>query len=748
MAFEITLNALNASRNTELLPNIVFKIEGVNTLFGAVQIVEQLKYGSGLTYGTPGLIYGGSIPISNQKSYISFSAGTSSQIKQTLKQDKGQGDSVSSLRIVLIDKNKEISNLISPGNVVTDVLGRRCKVYFGFANTNWPEDYIVIFRGIIEEVDSGSGKVSFDLSHPDQKKRQELFIPYEDELQSNITSGSTLIDVNDSNSLLLPIVGPDGITVDPDFKTYIRIDDELMEVSSKTTTQLTVTRGELNTAAVSHSSGAVISSVYRLGPSSQIDLALKLMLSGINDYAFEDIEITNFVRISVSETVNNSIFFKNVDVTREYNIQVGDYIETTGATNSGNNVSQAKINGVVIVDNGSYITIDGVSFVEEINTDALLKIRSQYDVWPEGLGMRPDEVDINEHLDIKNSFLPDFEMDFRLDEEINGKDFLAEQLYNPASMFSLPRKAQSSCGIHTPPLPTENIKIIDINNVVNPGDLSIRRSMNRNRTTTVVYKFDQNILDPDRFDRGTIGINNTAIDQVGGVQKTLQIESKGMREALSATQLANTASDRRLKKYAFGAEYIKNIQLHFRDGFNLEVGDKVLVDIASLQITDVETGTRSGESRIFEVDNRSIDLRTGNVRVDVVDTNFDKDARFGLISPSSLIREGIDEKTFVIKESFASRFGINEFLKWQDFPNATVTVRSSDFSDIGTANIASIVGNTITLDADLGFIPGVDYIMEYSKYNDQETNNVLSIYVHLSDDDNDFADGGKPYGLA
>ena len=105
-------------------------------------------------------------------------------------------------------------------------------------------------------------------------------------------------------------------------------------------------------------------------------------------------------------------------------------------------------------------------------------------------------------------------------------------------------------------------------------------------------------------------------------------------------------------------------------------------------------------------------------------------------------------KTFLIKSSFASRFGANEFLKWQTFIGANVQVVSPDYvARSGTSIIQSINFNTITLTTDLGFTPLENDLLLFDSYDNQTLENVLTIFVHLSDDENDFADGKVFYGL-
>jgi len=52
MAFEITTTALNASLSTDIKPNIVFTIEGIDNVFSSVSTVVPIKYGdTDLVYG-------------------------------------------------------------------------------------------------------------------------------------------------------------------------------------------------------------------------------------------------------------------------------------------------------------------------------------------------------------------------------------------------------------------------------------------------------------------------------------------------------------------------------------------------------------------------------------------------------------------------------------------------------------------------------------------------------------------------
>ena len=174
MSFTLTENAQEAAREGTLVPTIVFEIDGVSTVFGTVSINKFLEYGDPYNYGD-NIVYGGLIPLEDQKPYISFGAGTTTTIKQSLNIDRGIGESISSISVALIDQNEEITQLITPANTVSELLGTKCRLYMGFQSTSFPEDYIVIFRGNINGIESKPGIITLKILAPDNKKNSALF---------------------------------------------------------------------------------------------------------------------------------------------------------------------------------------------------------------------------------------------------------------------------------------------------------------------------------------------------------------------------------------------------------------------------------------------------------------------------------------------------------------------------------------------------------------------------------------------
>ena len=471
------------------------------------------------------------------------------------------------------------------------------------------------------------------------------------------------------------------------------------------------------------------------------------MLSGQDGSYLEDFPVKSVNQITASLTVQNSLFLADFDVVRERNITVGDYISMSGSAEGANNFTDRLITDIVETDFGIYIVVDGANLTTEVSTDGVIELKSQWDTWGPGagLGMRPEEVDIAEHLDIRSKFLSSAEYDFYLKEEIeSGKEFLSEQVYNPVSAYALPRKAQASVAYNIGPIPGAEIKTLNDDNVTNASSLQIKRTTNKNFFNTVTYQYEEEALE-DRFTRGTGEISADSLNRIKVGNKQLKIQSKGLRELLSAKNIAQVAGERRLKRYKFGAESIKGLKTNFETGFALEIGDKTIVDMGALQMTDIQSGSRQGEPRILEITNKILNLRNGEVTLDLLDTNFDLTQRFGLIAPSSKIKTGISQTEFVIEPTFnTDRFGSSEWRKWLRFSNSEVIIRSEDFTVSAVAKLNQVSSNQLTVQTALGFTPLAGYIIEPSNYSDN-TEEVKLVYGSMSDGDNDFADGKVSY---
>jgi hypothetical protein len=718
MSITLTKRARQSLDKIKKEPSLVLQFDGITEVFSSATAYRFIRIGdTGLEIGNDWVI-GGKVELSDQITSITFASDigrTSTEIDYKLNPDLGFGDSITSMNLAFVDNKAEtILGLIANN----EFLGRKCRLLLGPDpnDTVFPDDYIVIFRGIVDDMQFPPGGIVFTVSHTDQKKRQAIYTSVEGTVGEILDSSETTITLSDASDLLLGITAASG-GVDSSFSGYIQIDDEIIKYTARSGNDLTVSRGELDTTAAAHSNGANFKSFYQL-EGNAMDLALKIMLSGWNGPFKTGVSVTNFGYINSADTVDNSIFFSAVDVEDLYGLTEGDYVSATGyGAASANSFTNKEITDIVRLDDGSsYIVVDD-TLTNVLSASGVVSFRSKYDTLPDGMKMTPDQVDVAEHERLKSFFLSSFDYNFYLKDSIdNGKEFLDKEIYRPIACYSVPRKARSSVAFTIGPLPTQTIKTLDTSNVKNANQLSIRRSLGRNFYNTIIYKYDMDSLE-DKFRAGVLNTNATSRAQIDVGTRALTIESLGLRTA----NIAQSAATRRLNRYAYGAQYINNVKVTFSVGFNIEVTDLVLVDGVSLKLPDFDTGKRSAPTKYYEVISKKINFETGDVILGLVDTSFDTASRYALISPASNIKSGVSASAFIIEESFASEFGSDEYLKWNRYDDLVVRVRNSSYNTAATARVSEFSGNTVRLLDGLGFTPSAGMLMELSDYNDATT---------------------------
>lgn len=680
MAFPITTRAELESRRLRLEPQLVLEIEGVETLFGAVEILRAIQIGdTDLEIGDAWRI-GGLVAVEDQEDIISFEGGSSTKIEQQLRPDQGSVSSVSSVSVAIIDRKLVASRLISPGIVVEDVLGRKATLWMGLKQTSFKEDYIPIFQGIIDDIESGAGMVKMNIAHPEQLKRSDVFVPVDFLVDGSLDDSQVTIPLIDASAIPVPIPGPDG-NFDETIKFYVKINEEIIQYDDVSGSDLIgCVRGQLGTGAAPHAEGdePTAGKTAVLLDDSAINIALKLMLSGRNTFYAFDKPITRFLHPTPSTTVPNSIFFEGINLTRDYGVVAGDFLTTTSSAMGANNVSAKPILEIVVIDEGSYAIIDDVTFVEDPATTGMASFRSQYDSWGYGLGMSADQVDIEEHIFWNNFQLAGTGYRFFVDEKVNGKDFLDKEVYMPVGAFSLPRQGRCSMGYHIGPVLGRETKLLNKDNIKNPNKIKLRRTVNRNFYNAVVFRYDKLPL-TGKFVSGAIEYSSESAARIPVGFRPFNINATGIRADKDGAGIASRVSARYLGRYKLAAEFIEMIEVLFRDGYTIEPGDQVLLDPTDLKITNTADGTRNKSPKTFTVVNKSLDLKTGGVVLSIIDSNFDGTERYGVVSPSSDIVSGTTT-SLLIQDSYGALYPGNEGKKWIDYIGLPIIVHSPDWT--------------------------------------------------------------------
>lgn len=719
MAFELTAKTQLLTQRRNIEPNLILEIEGIETLYTAIQTYKLARYGEdNIYYGMPGLVYGGGIPIENSESLISLS-GSSSQLQWQLLQDQGGFSSVASLNIELIDKDGQISELVSPGFVTEELLAKKCKVYISFNGANHPEDSVLIHKGIIKQITTKPASCELTIAHPEQQKRQELFIKQTTRLVGALNNSDTTINVVST----LGFIPPYGSEIE----TYVQIDDEIIKVGSFNSTQLLgCTRGQLGTVADTHDNNTDLSTFYKLSGNA-IDLALKLMLSNGPEY-FGLEEVIHIGAISGTEPLPNILFFKYPDIEAKYGLVVGDMVKITLSGIGGNNLVDAVISEFGKTSTGSWVKVTS-SLSLELNSPAVVEFKSKYNLFPEGMGMSPDDVDVERHETLRQRFSATVaNYTFYLKDTINGKDFLTEQIYYPSGFYAIPRKAKASVGITVPPIAEDNIITLNELSVVKPSDLKPTRSIDKNFFNAYIIKYDE-LAFADKFTSAKVFVSEDSqnrIQNVGNKPKT--IEAKGLRTDGATDTLTRINARRFLERYEFASESIPNIRVLFKDGFKVDVGDTVIFGSPELKVTDLKQGSKDFQPKLYEVVNKKLDLRTGDVTLDILSTNFEIDGRYGIISPSSLVVSGGTDHV-IIKDSFSTVSPNKEKDKWIDYINEKIYIHNADYS---IAEEIKFIGfdpqndYKMLFDGNLSFTPGLDYVVDVPFYGDFTDNKINS----------------------
>jgi hypothetical protein len=805
-----------AAQAAQKAPSVVLEIEGVSTFYGNVIIEKYALIGDEITIGDPetnpdSVYIGGLNEIADQDDAVSIDDTTTS-IRQMLQIDLGQGGSISTMSVALLDGQGKITRLITPGQIIDDILQARCKVHLGFTGTAFPDDYVTIFRGVVTDVVGDAGKIVITINHPDDRKKGSIFKKAQTTTPLAVTASQTVIPVDSLDNILVGVTGPDGATVDDSFDGALKVEDELIKYTALLDTQsftatlsiaspcvatatghplsngvpvllsttgvlptgllantvyyvinkaantfqlsatpggsaintsgsqagthtvtnyrsvMNCTRGYLDTTAASHDANADIETFGRL-LGNPVELALKLMAStGDGSKYLSNLACTSFVDVD-GDAVANSVFFKLVNIIEKYNVQIGDYVTITGASNGANNVTAKQIDDIVETETGTYLVLSGVTLVSELATSAVISFRSQWDTLPDGLALINDEIDIDEHMRLRDLFLSDIQFDIYLKDTIDDtRKFIEQELYSPIAAFSIPRKSRCSMGYHVGPIPGRTLKTFDASNIKKPSGVKLTRSTNRQFYNEIVYRYDEQPTE-DKYLSGIITISEDSKAQIHGYNKTLTITSKGLRSTENGAHIALLQSNARLKRYQYAAEVLSFGTL-FGDGFDVEIGDIIWCDLTGLGISDIKTATKGMAGRYFFVQNKTLNFKTGDVMLECIDTHFDATGRYGLMSPSSIVASGDDSEHFTIASSYSAKFGGAEHKKWADLIGATIRLRTADFVTLGECTLLEARSNDIVVSA-LAFTPSAGMVMELVEYNDQELESAQNTYVAM-----------------
>jgi hypothetical protein len=672
-----TLQAKNIS--------LIVDIEGVDLLSNR-PIFKRLRYGEpGVEYGDPGIVYGGLIEIPGVRDILSLQ-GASLTVGQKIEPEQGRG-AISTLSLSFVDKDQYMTQVVSPGVIVPEILGRQVKVYIGYEQIAYPEEYTLIFRGRVSMTSAQSGRITIQLSDPNIARKQQIFYAATTTLSAGISDVDTTIPVVSNSDFHEQILGPDG-TYDGAVKTYIRIGDEIIEYPATgfgVNEFTSVTRGARGTTAEAHLISDDVESLIEIEDHA-IDMALKLMLSGYEG-AYKssvDIEHLRFTGLVDPAQIENGIILPfGVDADRDHGIAEGDYITITGDPTPSNNKTVIVTGFQDLFDEPNRVILTDDTFVSSSVTPAVMSIRSQYDVYPTTFGVKltGEDVDIKRHVDLKNGFLSQSEnsMRFFLDAPESCKDFIEKELWLPLGCYSLTRFGRISMNITKPPFADLRLSFLNSDNIKEPQTIKpVRALNNRKYFNEIQWTLD---YDDEGDSRREIKRLDTESLSLTGISKVLPIKGRGIRTDLGFDAVIDRRTSPLLQRYRQCAT-LMTVKVNWEAGSLIEAGDIVVVeDNKTLFITNYRSGERDLTTEMFEVIDRKLNFAKGDVSLTLLGgIEGDITDRFATISPSSLVGVSSTTTRIRIKESFGEIFPGREQDKWIDYVGLPIIVHSYDWT--------------------------------------------------------------------
>lgn len=716
---------LFSSQETKQL-NVVLEIEGLDTIFGVQNSYSRIRYGDPETYyGQTGLVYGGLRLISNSKPYLQFDQGLT--LSQRLEPEQGRA-SISQFSISLIDYNGEVSRIVSPGGgILPEVLGRRVIIRMGYVQTSYPDDYCVIFRGIITQIQSVAGRIIISTGDANQKLRVATFQVAKAKLTSAIDASQLNIPVTSVTNFYSLIYNEAPALFDNwKVKPYLKIQDEVIPygfgaIGANVINVLS--RGARLTTAAPHDIDSDVTNCLEI-QGHPINLALRLMLSGLGGAPYETGVKVSALGVMLDPTLppaTNVVFLpQGVNADIDYGLSIGDRVQIFGSTagndgtytitNFGN--SQGFYNRIIYLNQ---------NLNAENPSPATLSLYSQFDVYPQnaGLALTPKDVDVKTFINCRDKVFTSAEyfMRFYITTQQVGKAYIEQEILLPIAAYSLTRYGRLSMGYMRPPTPTDKVIVLDGNNILEPQNISVTRSLNNRKFyNQVQYQYDK--TDAGNFESIIRDIDLNSVANIG-ITQLLPINASGTRTEYGGGVIANRITKRLLTRFKNAAfDVVLNVQ--WNPGTFIEAGDCVVLrDQGTLQLTNFATGEKDMGVQVFEVTDRTVDIKNGQIKLTLTSgLGNNLSDRYGSISPSSQIGVvGSSRTKLRLKQSYGNTLA--EITKWQQFIGILVEVHSYDYT---IREVKTLVGvdpsaaDTIILDSALTFDPIENMILDVAYY--------------------------------
>jgi len=711
MAVPLTPRLTSLKNQISKTPQLILEVEGIDDNFSTTVALDLSRWDASNIFWDDGKTFWDGLSQREGNQPLIDLKGSQRSLSQQIRPDKSSTQSVPTFNLTIVDKNNIVAQQFSFDNI-GEQLGKKCNVFLALEGST-PEDYIPILFGFIDEFTFKAGKVKLSISHASNLQRQGIYSQATTELSSSINDSTTTILVDSTQGF---------IEASDSQKTFLQIEDEIMQVVSSSPTSFTVNRGQLGTQAVAHNQTEVLS--YYTLTGKPIDLALKIMLSDENNtfrsigYNLDAIEY-----VSVSESINNALIFDSFDIQELSGLVVNDTVRISGSSSNDGDYTIAGFGKTN--DNRSFI-LTQQDLAQEASSSATVEYKSQFNVLKEGLGLEAREVDVAGMTDIAASFDSEYfeYQDLKIDQSIdNAKEFIEKELFFPQNTYSIPRKARISARYTVSPLSIEIVPTLNEKNVKNIQLLSPQRSIHKYYYNTIQYRYNVSYLD-SKFFRTKSFVSGPS-SRIATGKSLLPIPSNGIRETASTDTDLDRLSKRLLTRYQLAALEIKGIEVLFKDSLNIEVGDIIPFGGTGTQLPNPETGKRDLPVKLYEVVNKSLDIQSGRVKLDILETNFGTRGVRAVVSPTSGIDSRSTTSEIIVKKIIDTEQFFSEREKYEQYLGAAVRVHSEDYTYDESSFIVGFSASNdqgILIDPALPSLPPAGSRFEVDVYTNQPLN--------------------------
>ena len=720
MAYKVTETFRNLADQIDKEPILVLKIKGSQYLYGSAPIAETARWDDPRINwdNTDGVTWDGEIERDDSKPYIMLNKSqTTKQLTQQLLVDKGGSGSVATMAIELVDYNGEVARDLS-FDQIGDPLGSEAEIFLGFVGCRFPQDYISIIKGYVDDLTYNAGSITVSVALATNLIRNASFEAYQSSLSTAIDSVQTDIPVNSVEPYLET---QDALT------SYIQIEDEIMEVTAKNANSLTVLRSRLGTLPAPHDFDSEVLSIYRLR-GKPIDLILKLLHSKAgNPFTTTDHNISALERVSTTLVIDNAIVVDNIDIQAQLGLVENDLINLVG-TPSDDGIYTAKGFGKTDTGRSYIITNESISG-EFTGLNISLQVKSKYNLLPDGSRLNIDYIDTEQFEDVQNLFSASFiDYDFLLKETLEDtRDFIIKEICKPQGLYLIPRKAKTSCKYTAPPFSINPTPVLNTSNLDKLTRLQSKRSTHKYLLNSVIFRYNPGTLD-DKFLDKFIKLNADSFTRIPVGRKRQTIDAKGFGRSSEVLQTVDRVATRILNRYKFGARYIKNVKTLFSTGVTLEIGDIVFFGGSDTQLVNLQTGDRDLPPAQYEIINKKLGL--DSVQLELLETGFGIDGIFATYSPASPITAGSSTSRLLLGDLWASDQYFQERDKWDRWKGLKIRVRSDDYTydELSTfTGLDPVTNNGLILDPPLSANPLAGYYVELAKYTDYTAEEIAEI---------------------